>query len=141
MLDLQVVRASLKAYKTASSALEHAESPSPLTLLSPTTAYLRLLIRHEKPSPNDVSWQDTRFCVLLIEQRAFELVRDRAQYEHDPDASADQRVSRAVTEAFVAAQVEDTMNNLDRHLAGAETAVIRDLLQLVRLQLLYLLLL
>lgn len=127
LLDLQVVRAAVKAYKKVAAARGH-------VALSPSTAYLHLVTNADQPMPTQQAWQDTHSCTLLLEQRALALVQDRATHENDADASADQRVSRAVTEAFVAEQIETFIKTLYTDIGGSgkEAAVVRDLLHLVR---------
>ena len=131
MLDLQVVRATVKAFRRVNSAAEHGTQGNPS--LTPTTAYLHhLLCGAQKGRTTSLSWRDTHACVELLEQRAIAVVRERAQHELDADASADQRVSRAVTEAFVAEQVEKFISGLQSDLSGREAAIIGDVLHLVR---------
>ena len=62
---------------------------------------------------------------------ALALVQSRALHENDADASAGQRVSRAVTEAFVSEQLEGFINGLQDELPGKNAAVVRNLLHLV----------
>lgn len=59
------------------------------------------------------------------------MVREYAQHQSDPDATAPQRVARAVTEAFVAAQVEGFIHELPTQLPGKDAHVLKDLLTLV----------
>ena len=59
------------------------------------------------------------------------MVRNYVQNEADPHASAAQRVSRAVTEAFVATQVATFIQDLPLHLSGKEAHIVKDLLTLV----------
>ena len=76
-------------------------------------------------------WGNPRRVVELLERRAACMVRERAKYDADPDASMEQRVSRAVTDAFVAAQVGDIIDGLDDSISGKEAAVLRKLYTLV----------
>lgn len=125
VLDYQVVRAALKAFKTFSSN----KTPS-LSTLSPFTRFLRHL--SGKPDPSQpLSWHDPHTAVTLLEQRALCAVRNQAIREADPDASAAQRVARAVTEAFVAGQVEGFIHNVPSQLAGQEAHAVGDVLLLV----------
>ena len=64
-------------------------------------------------------------------RRAACMVRERATHAADPDASMEQRVSRAVTDAFVAAQVGDIIDGLDDSISGKEAAILRKLYTLV----------
>lgn len=61
------------------------------------------------------------------------MVREHARHEHDADASAAQRVAHGVTEAFVAAQIAQFIEDLPRQLSGQNAHVISDVLLLVRL--------
>ncbi|KAF7796497.1 hypothetical protein EIP86_007675 [Pleurotus ostreatoroseus] len=132
LLDQQVVRAALKTYKRITSSQKERNITA---LLSPSTAYLRLLAKPVPPFSQD-SWGNTHACVLLLEHRALALVRSRALHENDADASADQRVSRAVTEAFVAEQLEGFINGLRDELPGKNASVVRNLLHLCILSML-----
>ena len=126
VLDLQVVRAAVKAYKRyVSSAI-----PDPSTL-SPSTVYLRLLHTAQRDDVALGGWTDPRTAVHLLELRALFMVREYAKNEADPDASAPQRVSRAVSEAFVAAQVEAFFQGLCSQLPNKDADIIKDLLTLV----------
>lgn len=126
MLDFQVVRAAVKAFKSFSSA----SGPS-AALLSPFTRFLRHASQQSTP-PSPLSWHDPGVAVTLLERRALCAVRHYATHEADPDASAAQRVARAVTEAFVAAQVESFVHTVPSQLPGEEAHVLTDVLLLVR---------
>lgn len=129
VLDLQVVRAAVKAYKRYVST----NIPDPATL-SPSTSYLRLLSVKSEDAEISGGWADPHTSVYLLEQRAVHMVLEYAAHEGDPDASAPQRVSRAVTEAFVAAQVEGFIHELPSQLPGDSAHVVKDLLTLVSAQ-------
>jgi acyl-CoA oxidase len=126
VLDLQVVRAAAKAYKRYTSAAK----PDP-SILSPMTNYLRLLSQLPLADNTFGGWADPHTSVYLLEQRAIHMVREYAQHQDDPDASAPQRVARAVTEAFVVAQVEGIIHELPSQLPGKDAHVFKDLLTLV----------
>ena len=126
VLDLQVVRAAVKAFKRYASAAK----PDPSTL-PPSSRYLRLLYPSSRDNVASGDWADPRRSVNLLELRAVHMVRDYVKNEADPDASAAQRVSRAVTEAFVAAQVATFIQTLPTHLPGKEAQIVKDLLTLV----------
>ncbi|KAF5353255.1 hypothetical protein D9756_008030 [Leucocoprinus leucothites] len=130
VLDQQVVRAAVKSY---GNLLKSKDASS----LSPSTAYLRLLAANvTKPSiPSEGAWQEPATVILLLEWRAALLVHEFAKNISEPDASAGQRVAKAVTEAFVAARVGDIIKTLPEALEGKE----RDIKILGRLYLLYLL--
>lgn len=109
VLDQQVVRSALKSYR-----LLFSSKPPSLALLSPSTAYLRYLI--SCPSvPSSLSageLRDPATAILLLEMRAALIVHDHAHNASNADASANQRVSRAVTEAFIATQVRGMLESL-----------------------------
>ena len=126
ILDLQVVRAAVKAFKRYTSATK----PNPSTL-SPTTTYLRLISQQSPADATAGEWADPRCSVYLLEQRALNMVREYAQHESDSDATAPQRVARAATEAFVAAQLETFIHDLPSQLSGKNAHAVKDLLTLV----------
>ncbi|KAJ7257516.1 peroxisomal oxidase [Mycena haematopus] len=108
VLDGQVLRAALKAFRGL-----FASPPASLSL-SPTSNYLRLLLDRElvPPELNATSWTQPATSILLLEWRAALLVHESAQTLGESDATATQRVSRAVTEAFVAARVGEMIEAL-----------------------------
>jgi acyl-CoA oxidase len=136
ILDFQVVRASLKAFRAYSSA--HAPSPS---ALSPFTTFLRHI--HLPPAEqtgvqvDNLNWRDPHTAVHLLELRALCVIRDYANNEGEPDAHVAQRVAKAITEAFVAAQVEQFIRDIPADsllsASGSEASahVVADLLSLV----------
>lgn len=79
------------------------------------------------------AWDDPQTSILLLEWRAAHIVRARAEHADDPDASTDQRVSRAVSEAFIAAQVGEMLASSP--LKGDEARVVALLFKLVCLRL------
>jgi len=115
VLDQQVVRAAVKSHNNM---LESRDAST----LSPSTMYLRLLLGNATgPSlPPDTSWQDPATAIHLLEWRAALLVREYAQNIDELDAFAGQRVAKAVTEAFVAARVGDTIKSLPNEIAGRQ---------------------
>ncbi|PFH50109.1 hypothetical protein AMATHDRAFT_61772 [Amanita thiersii Skay4041] len=111
VLDKQVVRAALKSYRNLFS---H-RTPS-ADNLSPSSYYLRLLLNSTPkslPVLNDASWSDSTIPTLLLEWRAALIVHQHAKYASDPDSTVNQRISRAVTDAFVGVQVRNMMSSLD----------------------------
>lgn len=72
-----------------------------------------------------LAWSDWRIAVLILELRAARIVEVYASAERqiDTDGGADQRVSRAVSEAFVANQVSELIDSLPLH-GNASQAVI-----------------
>lgn len=136
LLDLQVIRAAVKAYDRFSTTKDISE-------LSPSTKYLRALtdttpLPVATPSTTPLSawtavgpWADPQTAVRVLELRGAYVARDYAKHVGDADASAAQRVSKAVTEAFVAGQIGSYMGELRKQLPTREAGVIRDLLTLV----------
>ncbi|KAG2145426.1 peroxisomal oxidase [Suillus bovinus] len=110
VLDGQVVRAATKLCKAVlSSASAVAKLPLP-------SAYLRLLSTTSEAPPQVTAstWHDVRSVILLLEWRAALMVKNftRTPASGDVDASINQRLAKAVTEAFIAAQVGEMINNL-----------------------------
>ncbi|KAG1807865.1 peroxisomal oxidase [Suillus subaureus] len=110
VLDGQVVRAATKLCKAVlSSALVVSKLPLP-------SAYLRLLSTTGEAPPQVTAstWHDVQSVVLLLEWRAALMVKNFTQTpaNGDVDASVNQRLAKAVTEAFIAAQVGEMINNL-----------------------------
>ncbi|KAI0742970.1 acyl-CoA oxidase [Daedaleopsis nitida] len=129
VLDQQVVRAALKAFDAFVVG-----KTRPATSLTPSTAYLRHLAAPAPSTPSSpradlaLDWTDPQTAITLLERRAGRMVQDRARAGLDgPDASADQRVSRAVTDAFVAAQVGQIIGALEGDVGGRDAAVLRKL--------------
>ncbi|EKM52427.1 uncharacterized protein PHACADRAFT_260805 [Phanerochaete carnosa HHB-10118-sp] len=125
VLDLQVVRAAVKAYKRYASA-PHSDPST----LPPTARYLRLLSEQSAADKATAGWTDPHTSVHLLEQRAAHMIREYAKHENDLDASAPQRVSRAATEAFVAVQVESFIQELPSQLPDKDAHILKDLLTL-----------
>lgn len=121
-----MVRAAVKAYKRYASAL----NPDPSTL-SPSTSYLRLLGTALRDDVTFGAWADPHTSIHLLELRAVWMVHNYAKHEDAPDASAPQRVSRAVSDAFVAAQVEMFIHELPSQMPDKDARVIKGLLTLV----------
>jgi len=115
VLDQQVVRAAVKSHNKM---LESRDASA----LSPSATYLRLLLGNVSgPSPPpDTTWQDPATAIHLLEWRAALLVREHVQNIDEPDAFAGQRVAKAVTEAFVAAQVGDIIKSLPDKTVGRQ---------------------
>jgi len=109
VLDQQVVRAAVKSFRSLFSS----QSPSASTLSS-SSYYLRLLLEPSTSPPDlsELTWQDPATSILLLEWRAALLVREYSQTAAEPDASVNQRVSKAATEAFIAAQVGQIIRSL-----------------------------
>ena len=130
VLDGQVVRAALKAFARVSATPVKGEESE----LAPNEAYLRWVAAARGPGsdaehgPAPDRWGNPRRIIEVLERRAACMVRERAKHAQDPDASMDQRVARAVTDAFVAAQVGEIIHSLG---GGKEAAVLRKLYTLV----------
>ena len=77
--------------------------------LTPSSRYLRTL-NDTHAAIQYTSLKDPKVLLDLLERRAAHSVRHLANNLSNPDASAYQRVSRAVSEAFVAAQ---TLNSIE----------------------------
>ncbi|RPD77314.1 acyl-CoA oxidase [Lentinus tigrinus ALCF2SS1-7] len=125
VLDQQVVRAALKAFDAL--VVKKTRSVNELT---PSTLYLRHLATSSSPPSSSLNWNEPENVIALLERRAAAIVQERAQDLRDPDASADQRVSRAVTEAFVAAQVGEIIKSLEETVGSKEATVLRKLYNL-----------
>ncbi|CAK5263611.1 unnamed protein product [Mycena citricolor] len=112
VLDGQVLRAALKAFKNLSSSKE----------LAPSSFYLRLVLdtQHVPPRLGPESWSDPAISILLLEWRAARLVNEAALVAASPDPTTTQRVSKAVTEAFVAARIGEMIATL-----ASESTVVR----------------
>ncbi|KAK7028137.1 hypothetical protein VNI00_014952 [Paramarasmius palmivorus] len=117
VLDQQVVRAAVKSFTNLFK-----DNATSSEALPPSSAYLgrlRALIpatnntANELPVLTESSWTDPEILVALLEWRAALLVHEIAQTIDTPDATIFQRVSKASTEAFVAANVADMINRLD----------------------------
>lgn len=120
VLDQQVVRAALKA-------LEASRNKSAVTdhIPSPFNAYL---LRLQTRGIEHPTWSNWRTSVALLELRAAKMVEDRfmAEKSGNVDASFNQRISRAVTEAYVAAQIGEMIETLP---FGGYSAVTMESLQ------------
>lgn len=110
VLDGQVVRAATKLCKAVLS------STTAVAKLTLPSAYLRLLSTTSEAPPEVTAstWHDVQSVVLLLEWRAALMVKNFTQTpaSGDVDANVNQRLARAITEAFVAAQVGEMINNL-----------------------------
>ncbi|KAJ7066323.1 peroxisomal oxidase [Mycena amicta] len=115
VLDGQVLRAALKSFRGIFST---SSSPS----FSPTSAYLRLLLDKDllPPELSPASWNDPAIPIVLLEWRAALLVHEAAQTVDQADSTLTQRVSRAVTEAFVAGQVGQMIAGLPSRVLNAK---------------------
>ncbi|KAG5219747.1 oxidase [Salix suchowensis] len=103
VLDQQVVRAALKAFRSFTPSTE-------VKSLPPSSIYLRLL--RGQPSLSS-DWSVPETPILYLEWRAVKIVQELAHNANDTDASMNQRVSKAVTEAFIARQVGEMIKDLN----------------------------
>ncbi|KAJ7617161.1 peroxisomal oxidase [Roridomyces roridus] len=122
VLDQQVLRASLKTFTLifGNPAASPADKAKLAAGLPGTSKYLRLLLDPSLRPPtasftpvDDVVSISTT-VISLLEWRAAGLVKEAAQTHKDgtPDATATQRVAKAVTEAFVSARVGEMIGEL-----------------------------
>ena len=130
-MDQQVVRSALKSYRNLFSS----NLPS-VSSLSPSSNYLRLLL--SPPRLNDSlsiqDFADPNTSILLLELRAALIVQDHAKNlaTGEIDANVNQRVSKAVTESFVAVQVAEMIKGLENvGIKGNDTAVVKKVYLLV----------
>ncbi|KAF4588698.1 hypothetical protein EYR40_010251 [Pleurotus pulmonarius] len=119
VLDQQVIRAALKAFRSFTPSTDLASLP-------PSSAYLRLL--RDQPSLSS-DWSAPETSILYLEWRAVKIVQELAHNANDADASMNQRVSKAVTEAFIARQVGEMIKDLNSKsvLQGRSAAVVSKL--------------
>lgn len=125
MLDGQVVRAALKSYNLLASTQDRP--------LGSHSNYLRLLRGDQlsRPVISPTMWQDHAAIIHLLEWRAALAVQSAAQNLNHPDAGINHRLSKAVTEAFVATQVGAMISDLNQ-LPQNEASALGDLYHLVR---------
>ena len=127
VLDIQVIRAALKAHRRFTTT-----KGATVKNLTPTTHYLRFLLPDAPAvtASSSVNWSDASTLINLLEFRAAKIVDARARGgEASVDASSDQRVSRAVTDAFVAVEIGKMIRKLP--LEGYDRVVLEKLLRLV----------
>ena len=135
-MDQQVVRSALKSYENLFSS-----TPPSHSSLSPSSNYLRLLLTppalNNSFSIQDFANPDT--SILLLELRAALIVQDHAKNlstgeNPEIDASVNQRISKAVTEAFVATQVAKMIEGLEEvGIKGYDANVVKKVYLLVGL--------
>lgn len=122
VLDLQIVRGALKAYRTLQSQGFSAEATA---RLPPSTAYLRFAAAGPMQPPEPV-WTDASQVVHLLECRAAAMVANRAG-ESNVDASMDNRVSKAAIDAYLAVRVHALIQDARRMLLAREAAIVSKL--------------
>lgn len=110
VLDGQVVRAAMKSY--------HAFMSTPSSPLGVHSSYIRLL-KGNDPKPvlkeptTTTIWQNSNSIVHLLEWRAALVLSEVVRHVDDLDANANQRLSKAVTDAFVAVKIGEMITGLD----------------------------
>jgi acyl-CoA oxidase len=127
VLDQQTVRGALKSLKNLQA------SKNPSTTLSPSSIYLRLLLDPVASNShslqfNDSTWTSVESVALLLEWRAALMVQEAARNVEEPDANVNNRVAKAVAEAFVASQIVSFVKNLQ--MGTVEAKVVTDLYRL-----------
>jgi len=120
VLDGQVVRSALKSYNLLAS--------TPDRPLGSHSNYLRLLSGSQwsRPVISTTMWRDHTAIIHLLEWRAALAVQSAAQNLAHPDAGINHRLSKAITEAFVATQVGDMVSDLNQ-LSQNEASALGDL--------------
>lgn len=105
VLDGQVARAAVKSYR--SSLLVPAQ---PFGIYS---SYIRLLNdKYPTPISDARTWQSPLAVIHLLEWRAALMLKSHVQTMDEPDANANQRLSKAVTDAYVAVQIGEMFEGL-----------------------------
>lgn len=128
VLDIQVVRGALKAYRGLQSAKTGSVVASSLP---PSSAYLRFLLpEYATISQQEPEWADPEASIVLLERRAAAMVKNRALHEKEPDASMENRVSRAAAEAYLAVRIGGLINDLPSKLRSREVATVSKLFTL-----------
>ncbi|KAL0578791.1 hypothetical protein V5O48_003203 [Marasmius crinis-equi] len=127
VLDQQVVRAALRTFTTLISCAK-TQSQDKLNELAdslpPSSIYLKRLLPgpdkrpSEPPVLSEASWADPGVLISLLEWRAALLVHEVAQTTDALEATIYQRVSKAVTEAFVAGRVGEMLVLLNEREIG-----------------------
>ena len=110
MLDQQVVHAALKSYRSLFSESEESTMES----LLPSLHYLCLLIPPTRslPSFTEHNFRYPTTSILLLEWCAALIVEEHARTIDDSDASINQHIAKAITEAFIAAQMGEIIDTL-----------------------------
>ncbi|KAI6142956.1 acyl-CoA dehydrogenase/oxidase C-terminal [Pisolithus tinctorius] len=106
VLDGQVVRAAVKAYRASLS--------TPASPLGAHSGYIRFL-KGENPKPvvDTTAWEDSDAIICLLEWRAALVLKGFVETMDELDANANQRLSKAVTDAFIAVQIGKMITGLD----------------------------
>ncbi|KAH9834504.1 acyl-CoA oxidase [Rhodofomes roseus] len=131
VLDLQIVRGALKAYKSLQSS---SFSVNAVAQLPPSSAYLRFLLPQFTTKLSEPDWTDPTQVVVLLERRASAMVGYRAETT-DIDASMDNRVSKATIDAYLSVRVRELIESLPQILQPREASVVSKLYTLTLLTL------
>ena len=114
VLDRQVVRGSLKAYRNFFSS-----APPSIGSLSPFFSFLRHLVDPSPPFPiSKYDWRIPGISIYLLGLRAALVVQNYADDSGNSDTAVNQRVANAVTKAFVATQVGNMIQDLEHGIDG-----------------------
>ncbi|KAJ7102303.1 acyl-CoA dehydrogenase/oxidase C-terminal [Mycena belliarum] len=132
VLDQQVLRAALKTFRALirlvadQPSLFSTTPPRAAASLSPSSYYLRLLLDKQlvRPELGPDSWTHPATAILLLEWCAALLLHEATQTLAAPEGTATQRISRAVTEVFVAARVGEMIGGLSKTLKQREAALV-----------------
>ena len=104
--------------------------------LPPSTYFLRLLpeLTSTRAAASTPTWSIAD-AIYLLELRAVHMVQEHASRmkSETPDGSADWRVARAVTEAFVAPRIGEAIVKVEKMLRSPTATVVVAVLQLVSL--------
>ena len=127
VLVQQVVRAALKTLQSITTSSDPAKVAASLP---PSTSFLRLLVNPSKPSSADWS---IPHAIEILELRAAHMVQGHASSVNagTQDGSANWRVARAVTEAFVARRIGEAVEQAEKELSKRTSAYIAALMRLV----------
>lgn len=127
VLDLQIVRGALKAYRSLQTFGFSAEA---VARLPPSASYLQF-VAAESSQPIEPDWANPNQVVNLLERRAAAMVQNRVD-ERNIDASMDNRVSKAVIDAYLAVRVSTLIEDAQRVLPARDAVVVFKLYVLVR---------
>ena len=133
VLVQQVVRAALKAFQAVISSPDPAKAAKSLP---PSTYFLRLLpeLTSTRTATSMPMWSVAE-AIHLLELRAAHMIQEHASRlkTGTPDGSADWRVARAVTEAFVAPRIGEVIVQVEKKLRSPSATVVVAVMQLVSL--------
>lgn len=105
MLDGQVTRAAVKSYQSSLLIPPHQ--------FGVYSSYIRLLNdKYPMPIADVRTWQNPPAVIHLLEWRAALMLKSYVQNRDELDANANQRLSKAVTDAYVACRLGDVLEGL-----------------------------